>query len=347
MKAVILVGGMGTRLRPLTNKLPKSMVPVTGRPAIEHTLLYLRQYGITDIILTLSYLPEAISNALGDGHHLGVNLVYCLEKEPLGTAGAVKNTETFLDGNPILVLNGDIFTDLNLNEMLAFHQKNTASATISLTWVEDPSSFGVVEMMDNHRVKAFIEKPPKEKATTNWINAGTYILQPEVLDRIQKDQYYMFERGLFPEMLQAGIPVYGYPYTGYWLDMGTPSRYYQLNKDILEGRYKSPAFNYMEKSIADNAVIDSSAKINKHVVIQENTRICRNVTIEGPTVIGHGCRIEEGASITGSIIWDDVLIHRNATVNRCVIATGTEISADSLYNSYIITPEEYINLTGA
>ncbi|MCK4274097.1 MAG: nucleotidyltransferase family protein, partial [Dehalococcoidales bacterium] len=203
LTAVILVGGPGTRLQPLTDDRPKSVLPVLNKPFMEHFIAYLRQYGIEDIILTLSYLPDVIREYLGDGSRYGVHLTYCLEEEPLGTAGAVKNAEAYL-GNTFFVLNGDVFTDMDLGDMLAFHRENKAKATISLTWVDDPSAFGVVETDSEKRVKQFIEKPPLAEATTNWINAGTYILEPEVLEYIPANTHYMFERGLFPHLLGTG-----------------------------------------------------------------------------------------------------------------------------------------------
>ena len=238
MTAVVLVGGPGTRLRPLTDDRPKSLVPVMNRPVMEHTIAYLKRFGIEDIVLTLSYLPDSIMQVFGDGSRYGARLVYCLEKEPLGTAGAVKNAEKYIDST-FVVLNGDIFTDLDLADMMTFHREQGATATISLSWVEDPSAFGVVET-DNGRVKRFIEKPPRAEATSHWINAGIYVLEPSVLGHIPDGQHYMFEKGLFPRILELGLPVYGYPYRGYWLDMGTPEKYFGVNMDMLSSRLKSP-----------------------------------------------------------------------------------------------------------
>jgi mannose-1-phosphate guanylyltransferase/phosphomannomutase len=199
---------------------------------MEHTFAYLKHYGIEDIVLTLNYLPDTIKEHFGDGRRFGVNLSYYIEEEPLGTAGAVKNAEELLD-NTFVVLNGDVFTDIDLADMLAFHRGNNAAATISLKWVDDPSAFGVVETDNTGRVQRFIEKPPASEATTNWINAGIYILEPGVLNLVPAGTHYMFERGLFPALLDSGERVFGYTFSGYWMDTGTLEYYYSLNKDLL------------------------------------------------------------------------------------------------------------------
>ena len=206
-KAVILVGGPGTRLQPLTYDIPKPMVPILNKTFMEYTLAYLKQFGIEDIILALNYLPGVFHNYFGDGSQFGVRLAYCLEKNPMGTAGAVKNAEQYLNST-FIVLNGDTFTNLDITDMLALHHNKGAKATISLTWVDNPSAFGVVETDSAQMVKRFIEKPPPGEATTNWINAGTYILEPEVLGHIPTNSHYMFEKGLFPLLLKLGACRY-------------------------------------------------------------------------------------------------------------------------------------------
>ena len=238
-KAVILVGGPGTRLRPLTYDTPKSMIPVLNKPFMEYTLSYLKQFGVKDIVLTLNYLPDVIQDYFGDGSRFGVRLTYCMENEPLGTAGAVKNAEQYLDST-FIVFNGDIFTDLDLNDMLDCHRDKGSIATISLNWVDNPSAFGVVETDSNQRVMRFIEKPTPGEANTNWINAGTYFLEPEVLKHVPANRHYMFEKGLFPRLLELGESVYGYPFNGYWLDMGNLEKYLLLNRDLLLSKTNSP-----------------------------------------------------------------------------------------------------------
>ncbi len=326
LQAVLLIGGFGTRLRPLTDRLPKSMVPVINRPAIEHTIAYLKQFGIRDIILTLNYLPEIIRDSLGDGERYGVNLVYCMEEEPLGTAGAVKNTEAHLNGGTFVVLNGDVFSVLDIGGMLDHHRAHKAVATIALHQVEDPSAFGVVEMDESERVGAFIEKPKREEATSDWINAGTYLLETEVLRHAPVGEKYMFEDGLFPTLLRTGEPVYGYRDTGYWLDMGRPETYYQLNADLLTGRYTSPAVPAgTGVRSAPNVTIPATASLTGDVVIGSGCRVGENAVITGPAVIGPGCRLDDGAHIKGSILWNNVGLGSDARVEHSIICSGVAV----------------------
>jgi mannose-1-phosphate guanylyltransferase len=329
LTAVILVGGPGTRLQPLTDDRPKSLVPVLNRPLMEHTIAYLKGFGVEDVVLTLNYLPDAITQQFGDGRRYGVRIVYCLETEPLGTAGAVKNAEDYLDGT-FIVLNGDIFTDLDLSEMLSFHRERGAAATISLSRVEDPSAFGVVEMDGRQRVKRFIEKPPRAEATSHWINAGTYVLEPAVLGNVPAGRHYMFEKGLFPRILEMGLPVYGYPYRGYWVDMGTPDKYFTVNMDLLCSRVGSPAAGAPrpgEVKYGPGVVVDPAAVVTGPVLIGGGCRIGAGARVKGPVVMGQDCRVEADAGIEDTILWDGVNIGAGARLRRCIIASGASVPA--------------------
>ena len=342
IKAVILVGGPGTRLQPLTDNIPKSLVPVLNRPFMEHTFAYLKHYGIEDIILTLNYLPETIRDYFGDGSQVGVRLSYYFEEEPLGTAGAVKNAEERLD-NTFVVLNGDVFSDIDLADMLAYHRTNRAAATISLKWVDDPSAFGVVETDDNGRVQRFIEKPLASEATTNWINAGIYILEPDVLKQVPSNTHYMFERGLFPHLLDSGERVFGYQFRGYWMDTGTLEYYYSLNNDLLLSKTGTPLVGNLDvdKVYYDPDVdVDPSASITPPAIIGRGCRIGPGVTITGPVVIGSRCVLEEGASVDNAVIWDKVKIGVKAKLSRCIVSSGTEIAPDSDITDCVVTPSK-------
>jgi mannose-1-phosphate guanylyltransferase len=346
IKAVILVGGPGMRLRPLTEDRPKSVVPVLNRPAMEYIFAHLKMYGIEDIILTMNYLPEVIQNYFGDGSRSGVKLTYCLEKEPAGTAGAVKNAESYID-DTFLVLNGDIFTDLDLGKMLSFHREQKAKATISLTWVDDPSAFGVVETDENQKVRRFIEKPPLAEASSHWINAGTYILEPEVLKYIPANTHYMFERGLFPGLLAAGEPVYGQPYRGYWLDMGNPRAYFSLNLDFLLSKVKNP---FAGKSPKDNIVygagviVDPSAKITAPALIGDGCKIGPRVKINGPVVIGPGCRLAEETIVENTILWDNVAVEAGTKIKHCIVSSRASIKGNTELVDCVITPLSNVSL---
>jgi mannose-1-phosphate guanylyltransferase len=339
-KAVILVGGEGTRLRPLTYYVPKPMVPVLNQPFLEHTIAYLKRHGIKGVVLTLSYLPQVIQNYFGDGSKLGIDLTYCLENSPLGTAGAVKNAERYLDST-FVVLNGDIFTNLNLADMLTFHRRMKAKATIALTWVDNPCAFGVVETDSDGRVRRFIEKPSPERVTSHWINAGIYILEPEVLRYVPPHSHYMFERGLFPLLLDLGEPIYGYPFNGYWLDMGTPQKYLQLNCDLLTSKVES-ALNLREDRIYS---IHSSAEIIGPVVITDGCKIGAGTYIKGPVVLGQGCIVEPGAKIEGAVLWNKVKVGGGAIVKQSIVSSHTKIESGEQILSQVVTPEHLVALT--
>ncbi|MFC2007913.1 sugar phosphate nucleotidyltransferase [Chloroflexota bacterium] len=346
LKAVILVGGPGTRLQPLTNSIPKSMVPVLNRPFLEHTIAYLKRYGVDSIILALNYLPAVIQDYFGDGSKFGVEITYCVEGNPLGTAGAVKNAEKYLQST-FIVLNGDVFTDLDIADMIDFHRYNKAKVTISLKSVDNPSAFGLVETEDTYRVKRFIEKPDPDQITTNWINAGTYILEPEVLEHVPPDNHYMFERGLFPLLIKLGEPVYGYPFHGYWLDMGTPEKYLGLNCDLLLSKTSS----LLTASLTDDevrcdrsATVHPSVKIIGPVVIGDNCRIDQRVHIKGPVVIGQDCHVTEGASIERATLWGNVHIGTNSILKQCIIGSNSNVENNSQITNCVFTPDSQIPL---
>ena len=336
LTAVILVGGEGTRLRPLTDSVPKSMVPVLNQPFLEHVIAYLKKYGVGHIILTLSYRPEVIQAYFGDGNAMEVSLTYCMEDSPLGTAGAVKNTEPYLDST-FIVLNGDVFTDLDIADMLSFHRRRKAKATIALTWVDNPCAFGVVETDADGRVRHFIEKPAPDKVTTNWINAGVYILEPEVLKHIPAGSHYMFEKGLFPLLLELGEPVYGYQYRGYWLDMGTPEKYLCLNCDLLSSRARSALIDDASKLACDpDTVVHPSARITASAVIAHKCQIGPGVQLKGLVIIAPDCCIGENAILEEVVLWNDVNIGRGAFLKHCVIGSNARIRDNARITNRVV-----------
>ncbi|MCR4394096.1 MAG: NDP-sugar synthase [Dehalococcoidales bacterium] len=333
MQALILVGGEATRLRPLTCNMPKSMVPVLNTPFLEHVLKYLAGHDIRDIILAQRYLPEVMEKYFQDGSRFGVKLTHSMEKIPLNTAGAVKNAEQFIKGR-LVVLNGDIFTDLDISRMLQFHLEKKALVTIALTPVEDPSAYGLVETTPQGRITRFLEKPKKEEITTNMINAGVYILESEVLAKIPPQTNYSFERQLFPSLLAEGAPVYGFACTGYWIDIGTPDKYCQLHKDLLEGKLQhySQDNGYPETGYQ----IHPEARIEGKVVIGDNCVIKRGAVIKGPTVIGPHSLVEEETVIQESVIWHNVTAGPRATINGCLIANDCYLQAGCVLEKSVL-----------
>ncbi len=317
MKAVILVGGEATRLRPLTINTPKAMVPVLNTPLLEHVIRYLSSHQIKDITLAQSHLAQSIESYFGDGSQFGVKLSYTVEAVPLGTAGAVKNAESYLD-ETFLVLNGDVFTDLDIKAMIDFHQERRAKATIALTPVDDPTSYGLIETDAQGRVTRFLEKPELSEVTTNMINAGIYLLEAEVLTQIPPQTKVSIEREVFPRLLERGEPVYAYPSSAYWIDIGAPEKYLQLHRDLLSGKssqYTPPP---------------------ERVVIGEHCHIHPTAQLKGAVVIGTGCTILEDAVIEESVIWRNTQVGQRVKVKNSIVADNCCLNVDSIIEDSIL-----------
>ncbi|MGA7730531.1 MAG: NDP-sugar synthase [Chloroflexia bacterium] len=344
MKAVILVGGQGTRLRPLTLHTPKPLLPLVNRPFFDHVLYLLKQHGITDVILAIGYRSEGFITAYGDGSHLGVKLTYVREERPLDTGWAIKNVQSHLDPNEtFLVFNGDILTDLDLTDMIRFHRERGSVCTISLTPVEDPSAYGVVDMDDTGRVLRFTEKPRRQEATSNWINAGTYLLEPAMLDYISEPRIldeippgrpYSVEYGLFPHLLHERKPVYGYGSNAYWMDIGTPAKYLQAHIDLLTGKLSQHMPVEGERIGEDlwagaGTFIHKSARISGPVVLGADCQVTQGALIEGPTVLGDGCRVEADAELIGIVAWDHVTFAARSRVRNSIVATEATIGPET------------------
>lgn len=334
MKAVILVGGKATRLLPLTCNRPKAMMPVLNRPFLEYVFRHLTAYGVADIVLAQGYLAESLQSYLGDGARFGVRLNYSNEDSPLGTAGAVKNAEKYLDG-AFLVLNGDIVTTLDIKSMLDFHRKRKAKLTIALTPVDDPTAYGLVETDAQGKISRFLEKPKPDEITTNLINAGTYIVEQDVLRQIPAGKAVSFEREVFPNLVARKEPVYAYPSSAYWIDMGTPEKYLQLNQDLLTG--KCPGYLTDKNSAIDkSADVHPTAEIKGPVLIGVNCTIGRRVKIIGPTVIGDGCTIQDDGLVESSVIWQNVSLDKKVTVTNSILADNCHLEAGSNCGSAIL-----------
>ena len=339
MKAVILVGGQGTRLRPLTINTPKAMVPVLNRPFLEHVIHHLSRHNASEITLALSHLAQPIKDYFGDGSRFGVRLNYVLEETPLGTAGAVKNTERserHLD-ETFLVLNGDIITDLDITAMLDSHCRKKSKVTIALTPVDDPTSYGLIETDAQGRVTRFLEKPSWSQVTTNMINAGTYILEPDVMAYIPPQTSFSFEHELFPLLLERGVPIYAYPSAAYWIDIGTPEKYLRLNKDLLSGRGGQYSLGSGGKVvIGEQSDIHPTAQISGPVVIGSNCTIGQGVRLIGPVIIGSGCVILDDSVIEETVIWQAVNIGKGTAVRRSIIASNCRLDDGSIVEEAVL-----------
>jgi len=329
MKAIILVGGEATRLRPLTYNTPKAMVPVLNKPFLEHVIRHLSEHQVTEIVLALSQYQPSIEDYFTDGSQFGVKLHYSVENTPLGTGGAVKNAEKYLD-ETFLMLNGDIFTDLDITAMIKLHRGREAKITIARLPVDDPTGYGLIETDVNGRITRFIEKPDPNDITTNQINAGTYIFEPDVLACIPPQVKFSIEHEFFATLPEKQeISAWGYDYFSYWMDMGTPEKYLQLHRDLLGG--KSSRYTPPSKSpIGKQSHVHPTAEIHGPVIIGDNCNIESNVMLTGPVVIGSGCTIQSHAIIEDSVIWDNTHIGHDAVIKSCVITNNCHLNADCI-----------------
>ena len=335
MKAVILVGGEGTRLRPLTYTTVKAMVPILNKPFIEHVINYLRSHGIGEVILAMGYKPDVIREYF-DKHPMSARLIYSVEEAPLGTAGAVKYAEQYIS-DTFFVFNGDVFCDIDLTAMLRFHRSNKSVATIALTPVDDPSQFGVIEMDTNQRVKQFIEKPKREEAPSNMINAGVYILEPQIFDRIPPGERCMFEHNVFPGLIADNKAVFGYAAdTAYWIDTGTPQKYMQLNRDLLSGKSSQICSRHGEIITGKDTIIHRGARLVPPVLVDQKCIVARDAQIIGPTILGRDCKVGEGAIVESSILWENVEIGRGAIVKNSILGNNNIVPDNRIIDSQVI-----------
>jgi mannose-1-phosphate guanylyltransferase len=331
MKAVVLVGGEGTRLRPLTLSAPKQMLPIVGVPMIERVLVHLAKHGVDEAILSLGYLPEAFKEAYPDGHAAGIRLTYAVEPEPLDTAGAVRFAAAFggVD-DTFVVVNGDVLTDLNLSELIAFHRDRGAEGTIALHPVPDPSAFGVVPTDPDGRVIAFVEKPPRDEAPTNEINAGTYVLEPSMLDRIAPAGRVSIERETFPAMVRAGV-LFAHSDDGYWLDTGTPTAFLQANLDLLAGR-------------RGEEVAPGLTDRGDDLFVQGESIILGEVV--GRTAVFAGCEIAATARVERSVLGSGSVIDAGAVVIDSVLMENVHVAADAKVSGSILGPHATVGQRG-
>jgi mannose-1-phosphate guanylyltransferase len=327
LKAVVLVGGEATRLRPLTCDLPKAVVPVANVPFLERFIAYLHSHGIDDVILAVASDPARLERYFGDGRRMGVHIVYSTESRPLGTAGGIKNAERYLDGR-FIACNGDMLTNIDLAEMLKLHHQKQAMVTIALTPVDNPTAYGVIETDGVQRVKRFLEKPPAAQVTTNMINAGIYVMEPEVLRDMPVNKFLMLERDVFPQLLAAGEPVYAYQSQAYWIDIGTPEKYLEANSLLISGEVPvgiSYASREGDVLIQGTVAIHAEARLKGRILLGNGCVIGKGALVVGPAVIGDNCRVGEGATVEEVVVWDGVEIGSGAVLRRCVVASESVI----------------------
>jgi len=322
MQAVILVGGEGTRLRPLTYGTPKPMVPIMNVPFLARTLERLAAAEIREVILAAGYMPQAIVDYFGDGSRLKMKITYVIEKTPLGTAGALKNLEEHITG-PFFALNGDVLTSLDFRAMREYHESKGGIGALHLIRVEDPSPFGAVVHDQTGRISAFVEKPPKDEAPTNEINAGTYLLERGILDFIPPGQNVSIERATFPQVIAAGKALYAYTTNDYWLDLGRPDQYLAAHRDVLSGAMPLA----LEPGISGNGrdALRGHPGVVPPVYAAPDVVVDPSATIGPNVVLGKGCSIGAGAAVRESVLWDRVSIGAGAVVEESILASGVTI----------------------
>ncbi len=321
MKAVVMAGGEGTRLRPLTSNQPKPMVPIVGKPCMEHILELLREHDLTEVIVTVAFLPQAIRGYFGDGETLGMQIGYSVEESPLGTAGSVRLATKQLD-ETFLVISGDALCDVDLGALIAFHKDRGAAVTIGLKAVDNPLEFGIVVTDEEGRIERFLEKPSWGQVFSDTINTGIYVLEPEVLKHVPTDRPYDFSKELFPLLLEMGRPLYGFVMEGYWQDIGNLDQYRQANFDALE----------------ENVRLNiPGIQIRGNVWLGEGVEIADLEQVEGPSFVGNYCRVAAGATVgEHSVLSNSVTLRERTRTTRSVIDASTHVGRSALIEGAII-----------
>ena len=307
---ILLVGGFGTRLKPLTNDSPKPMLPVAGLPVTEHQILAAKKAGVHTLVLATSYLAEVFTPYFGDGSKWGIKILYAVEKEPLGTGGAIRNAAQLLGRDePIVIFNGDVLSRHSIADQIAFHIEKKADVTLHLIDVEDARAFGCVPTDESGRVTAFLEK--MDNPVTNSINAGCYVFSPEVIDEIPLGHVVSIERETFPALVSKGRAVFGFKDQSYWLDVGTPAALFKGSRDLVDGPF----------------------------LVQAGTFVAEDALLIGGTSVGSGCRIESGALLDDCIIGDNVVIGSGVHLTECFVSHGTSIAANAKKSEKYLSPE--------
>jgi NDP-sugar pyrophosphorylase family protein len=332
MKAILLAGGKGTRLRPLTVHTPKPIVPIFNRPFLYYQIDLLRQVPeIDEVILSLNYQPRRIEEIFGEGEGLGVKLRYVVEPMPLGTGGAIRYAGDSLIES-VVVFNGDVLTEVDLGAVLRLHRARKAKATIVLTPVANPRAYGLVETDAERNVKRFLEKPGEDEITCNTINAGIYVLEPETFDRIPKDTAWSIERSYFPSLIERGETFVAYVYDGYWIDIGTPAKYLQVHRDIMDGQYSAPPFVGTPHSawVSPEARVEEGVELHGPCFVDEGVVIKAGTRVLPYSVLGRQTHVDEGAVIDGAIIWPNGWIGREATVRGAILGRNCHIGRNAV-----------------
>ena len=344
MKAVIMAGGFGTRIQPLTSSLPKPMIPLFNRPIMLHIVELLKKHGITELVMLLYHQPGVIKKFFRDGSDFGVKITYVTPLEDMGTAGAVKAAEKYLDER-FMVISGDLLTDFNLSKVLTFHNDNKAMATITLTSVKDPLQFGVVITDKEKRITQFLEKPGWGEVISDTINTGIYVLEPEIFKYIPEGENFDFSQDLFPKMLENKDPLFGFPAKGYWRDIGNTDSYREAHHDIFKGKINlkidEPKLDFVGKDLRTgiDVTLEEPSGIEGTVIVGDNTQIQRGAKIKD-SVIGRNCTIEQGVKLNRCVIWDNAYIKKGAKIYDSVICSNVRVGQGANLEEGVIVADE-------
>ncbi|HEY5031837.1 MAG TPA: sugar phosphate nucleotidyltransferase, partial [Actinomycetes bacterium] len=328
MKAVVMAGGEGTRLRPMTASMPKPLLPVVNRPIMEHVLRLLRKHGFTEVVVTVQFLASLVRNYFGDGEELGMQLQYATEEEPLGTAGSVKNAEAALADDTFLVISGDALTDIDLTALVAFHKEKKALVTVCLTRVPDPLEFGITILDEEGRVERFLEKPTWGQVFSDTVNTGIYVMEPEVFDYVAAGEPVDWSADVFPRLIEEGRAVFGYVADGYWEDVGTLESYHKAQADVLEGRVDVDIDGFEMSPgvwVAEGADVDPEAVLRGPLYIGDYAKVESGAELREYTVLGSNVVVRSGAFLHRAVVHDNVFIGPLANLRGCVVGKNTDI----------------------
>jgi mannose-1-phosphate guanylyltransferase / phosphomannomutase len=353
LKAVVMAGGEGTRLRPMTANQPKPLLPVANRPIMEHVLRLLKRHGFSDTVVTVQFLAALVRNYFGDGEDVGMDLQYATEEMPLGTAGSVKNAEDGLRDGPFLVISGDALTDIDLSAMVRFHRKQGALVTVGLTRVPDPLEFGIVIADEEGRIQRFLEKPTWGQVFSDTVNTGIYIMEPEVLGEVPPGEPVDWSSDVFPSLLKRGAPLFGYISDGYWEDVGTHESYLKAQADVLAGRVIAEIAGFEVSPgvwVAEGAEVDPEAVLTGPLCIGDYAKIEAGAHLREYTVIGSNVVVKEGAFLHRAVVHNNVYVGQGATLRGCVVGKNTDVmrltrieESAVVGDECVIEPEAYLS----
>ncbi|MCD0449941.1 mannose-1-phosphate guanyltransferase [Actinocorallia sp. API 0066] len=345
MKAVVMAGGEGTRLRPMTANQPKPLLPVINRPIMEHVLRLLKKHGFSETVVTVQFLAALIRNYFGDGEELGMSLQYATEEVPLGTAGSVKNAEDALKDDRFLVISGDALTDIDLTDMVRFHKENGALVTIGLKRVPNPLEFGIIIVDDEGRIQRFLEKPTWGQVFSDTVNTGIYVMEPEVLERVAPGESVDWSSDVFPQLLAEGAPLFGYVADCYWEDVGTHESYLKAQADMLSGKVdvEIPGFEVSPGVwIAEGAEVDPGAVLKGPLYVGDYAKVEAGAELREYTVLGSNVVVKEGAFLHRAVVHDNVFVGPSTNLRGCVIGKNTDVMAGARIEENAIVGDECV-----